>query len=103
MSRRRKIQLKYNKKHNIKPRGIKRAQQESLHDAQEAQNIVKNVIQTGGEDFELVEYIRELNRQMQQYADKLDFEKAAELRDEILRITGAESKKKKSKKDKATK
>ena len=84
--RRRAVQLAYNKKHNIQPSGVQKA--------------VKDIIKTGEDleddskprrrrDFrkmresELGRELRRLEKQMLRFADNLEFERAAEMRDEI--------------------
>ena len=87
--RRRIIQNEYNKKNNIKPKTIKK----KIHDVIEA---TKNVSDSNefliSKDIEsmsnneLREYIDKLEKEMEVSALNLQFERAAVLRDEILRI-----------------
>ncbi|HON06702.1 MAG TPA: excinuclease ABC subunit UvrB [Verrucomicrobiota bacterium] len=92
---RRQKQIQYNKKHNITPRTVTRALEESLsteYEYKEKQNLVLNET---GVDFDLTETIRELEDEMLEAANNLEFEKAALLRDqikELKRMYGGESK-----------
>ncbi|PIS05269.1 MAG: excinuclease ABC subunit B [Candidatus Buchananbacteria bacterium CG10_big_fil_rev_8_21_14_0_10_42_9] len=72
--RRRKIQLAYNKKHNITPASIKKLV------AAEAVVIEPD---EKGKELDLDKLILDLEGQMQAAADRLDFEKAIELRDKV--------------------
>jgi excinuclease ABC subunit B len=81
--RRRKIQEEYNRKHKITPRSIKK----------EITNILSSIYESDYLEVpavadEKIEYgdestIRAMEKEMKELADKLDFEKAAELRDRI--------------------
>ncbi len=92
MSRRREIQLAYNKKNNITPKGIQRAIQESLSEEGEAEELAESILKEAGVDYETLEVINELKKEMQEAADRLDFERAAELRDKIKKISDKEVK-----------
>ncbi|MBI2515342.1 MAG: excinuclease ABC subunit UvrB [Opitutae bacterium] len=85
--RRREKQMAYNAEHGITPRGVKRAAQASLHvydgtgrDANAA------VVAESGDDVATV--IAELEEEMQEASDKLEFERAALLRDQINTLKG---------------
>ncbi|MBI5056156.1 MAG: excinuclease ABC subunit UvrB [Nitrospirae bacterium] len=85
-NRRRKIQEAYNKKHNITPTSIKKEITNILSSIYEADYWTVPVVAE-----EKVEYgdeaaIKKLEDEMKQAAAKLDFEKAAELRDRIKAI-----------------
>ena len=83
-NRRRKIQEQYNKDHNIKPQTIKK----------EIRETIKATYQVAeySEDYELEENetveqaIDRLTKEMIKYADNLEFEKAAEIRDRISEL-----------------
>lgn len=80
-NRRRKIQNDYNKKHNIKPKTIKKEIKESFIELKkEGQKIIK--ISDIPKD-ELFNVIENLKQEMNISAEALDFEKAARIRDEI--------------------
>ena len=86
---RRAIQEAYNTEHGITPRSVVRAVQESLH------VIVKgsgetSMLQEGGANFDVGELIRELESDMAEAAGRLEYERAALLRDQINELkTGA--------------
>jgi len=81
--RRREYQEKYNKKNGITPTSIKKGIRNRLVEKEEEikelklKDIPKKQIQN---------YIKELNQKMLLAAENLQFEKAAELRDEVKRI-----------------
>jgi len=83
---RRAKQLAYNQEHQITPRSVTRAIEESLAIYQEAERIESSVISEAGGDFEISELIYELEDQMERAAQNLEFEKAALLRDQIAEL-----------------
>jgi len=87
---RREKQLAYNKEHNITPRSVTRAVEESLSSRPSGDKAV-SVINDAGGNFDVMETLRELEADMLQAAENLEFEKAALLRDqirELKRMTG---------------
>ncbi len=82
---RRKKQLAYNAEHGITPRSVIRAVEESLGTrAHEFDS--KAVINDAGGNFDLTETIRELEGEMIEASNNLEFEKAAMLRDQIKEL-----------------
>ena len=82
---RRKKQLAYNAEHGITPRSVIRAVEESLSTrAHEFDS--KAVINDAGGNFDLTETIRELEGEMIEASNNLEFEKAAMLRDQIKEL-----------------
>ncbi len=79
---RRAKQLDYNQAHGITPRSVKRGVQASLHayDGRERDDTAA-VAETGDKDVAAV--IAELEEEMQEAANKLEFERAALLRDQV--------------------
>ncbi len=75
--RRRNIQRKYNKKHNITPETIIKPIREKEVDVRDTKHIPKN---------EIPNMIIELEADMMDAADKLDFERAIAIRDQIKRL-----------------
>ena len=84
---RRQVQLDHNAKHGITPQTIRRAAQESLHSLGKAREIEESVLREGGGgDFVVTDVIRELEGEMAEAAAKLEFERAALLRDQIREL-----------------
>ncbi|HKS36578.1 MAG TPA: excinuclease ABC subunit UvrB [Verrucomicrobiae bacterium] len=86
---RRKKQIVYNQEHNIAPRSVSRPVEESLSsDAQgrATRNAAASVINDAGGNFDVTETIRELEEQMLEAANNLEFEKAALFRDQIREL-----------------
>ena len=81
--RRRKIQLEYNKKHNIRPETIRKAVREGLAEQIKARQTARRAVRFESDEYERVELASQMEREMLQAAEKLDFEKAAFLRDQL--------------------
>jgi excinuclease ABC subunit B len=77
---RRAIQEAYNTEHGITPRSVVRAVQESLHVIVKGET---SMLQEGGANFDVGELIRELESDMAEAAGRLEYERAALLRDQI--------------------
>ncbi len=95
--RRREIQVNYNKKHGITPRGIEKAVQDILESAREgkgsaggyakAQHIAEEAAPyLAMTPKQLATHIKHLEEEMIQHAKNLEFEKAAKIRDQIAHI-----------------
>ena len=85
--RRRTTQLEYNKKNNITPLSIKKSIDEILKSTAEQDHVtieIENVKQLVGKDLEV--YIKTLEKKMNEFAAKLEFEDAAQIRDEVNRL-----------------
>jgi excinuclease ABC subunit B len=90
--RRRNIQDKYNRKNHITPETIKKSVNNILMSVYEA-DYVTVPVDSGGKKMEISEeelptMIRRLRKEMKQAARDLEFERAAELRDQIKELTG---------------
>ena len=87
---RRKIQREHNEEHGITPKSVKRAVQKSLHDRgashQAAKEVNTSLVAEDEMIFNAVEVIREMEDEMQKASAKLEFEKAAHLRDQIKEL-----------------
>ena len=102
----RKIQEEYNKKHNITPKTIVKKERLTISEivalsspdnkkqslskldkksAKEYNPLLQNIKETISED-DLAEIIRELENEMYEAAEKLEFERAADLRDQIKKL-----------------
>ena len=85
--RRRKIQEEYNRQHNITPQTIVKEIRHSLESQLEADRIARKAagIEDLG-DYQRVELEGMLEKEMLEAADNLDFERAAKLRDKLLKL-----------------
>ncbi len=84
-NKRRKIQIKYNKKHGIVPKTTKRA----LKDKKVAEDLdIEGTDISKIPKDELCLLISDLENDMKEAASKLDFERAASLRDQIATLKG---------------
>lgn len=83
--RRRKIQEEYNQKHGITPQTIQKAISDLVHAKHEEKEVPEfDITKVPAE--ELTRLVRELERKMDLAAKNLEFERAAELRDQIVGI-----------------
>jgi excinuclease ABC subunit B len=78
--RRRAIQLEYNKKNNLKPKGITKSIDIQIERKKKDDNLNKEDIS------DTKELIKNLTKQMNEYAQKMQFEKAAKIRDQIKEL-----------------
>ena len=83
---RRQRQLEYNREHNITPRSVSRAVEESLATYESTRKEADAVLREGGGDIDLTSTIQELESEMLKAAEDLKFEKAALLRDQIKEL-----------------
>jgi excinuclease ABC subunit B len=83
---RRKRQIAYNTEHNITPRSVSRAVEESLATYETNRNQANAVLNEAGMDVDLTETIKELEEEMLAAANNLEFEKAALCRDQIKEL-----------------
>jgi excinuclease ABC subunit B len=84
--RRRQRQIAYNLEHNITPRSVSRAVEESLAAYESTRSEAAGVLKDAKLDVDLTETIKELEGEMLQAAEALQFEKAALLRDQIKEL-----------------
>jgi excinuclease ABC subunit B len=87
---RRERQMAHNEKHGITPQSVKRAVQASLHQylagAKKADKLTSSLVAEDDVVYNAVEVIREMEAEMAEAATKLEFEKAAHLRDQIKEL-----------------
>ncbi|WP_069648907.1 excinuclease ABC subunit UvrB [Caloranaerobacter ferrireducens] len=87
-NRRRFMQMEYNKKHGITPQTIRKG----VRDIIEATKVAEDKDKYGFDndkkmsDSEIIELIKKLETEMMKAAEKLQFERAAELRDKIMEL-----------------
>jgi len=83
---RRNRQIAYNTEHNITPRSVTRAVEESLAVQEEQRDAATGLLRETSTDIDVTETIRELEGEMIKAAEELQFEKAALLRDQIKEL-----------------
>jgi excinuclease ABC subunit B len=83
---RRQKQLAYNKEHKITPRSVVRAVEESLAVYSSAKRKAAMVLNEAGGNFDVGQTIRDLQDEMVEASNNLEFEKAALLRDQIREL-----------------
>ncbi|MBV9463948.1 MAG: UvrB/UvrC motif-containing protein, partial [Verrucomicrobiae bacterium] len=83
---RRAKQIAYNQEHGITPRSVTRAIEESLATYEEARELEASLLAENGGDLVATELLLELEKEMEEAASRLEFEKAALLRDQIAEL-----------------
>ncbi len=83
---RRERQIAYNTEHNITPRSVSRAVEESLATYESDRREADAVLREGSTDIDITSTIQELETEMLKAAEDLKFEKAALLRDQIKEL-----------------
>jgi len=84
--KRRQKQIAYNTEHNITPRSVVRAVEESLATYESDRQEADAVLREGSTDIDITSTIQELETEMLKAAEDLKFEKAALLRDQIKEL-----------------
>ncbi len=85
-NRRRKIQLEYNREHNITPETIRKEIRKSLTEQLKAKQTAQKAVQFGTGEYEKVELVSQIEKEMLEAAQNLDFERAAFLRDQLKEL-----------------
>jgi excinuclease ABC subunit B len=85
-NRRRKIQSRYNKEHNITPETIQKEIRKSLTEQIKARQTAREAVRFGDSEYEKVELASQIEREMLEAAQTLDFERAAFLRDQLREL-----------------
>ena len=80
---RRRRQIGYNERHAIIPESVSRADHESLHMTLGGAKVSEEILAGNEHDIDVAQVISDLQVEMQEAASKLEFEKAALLRDQI--------------------
>ena len=83
-NRRRKIQMQYNEEHGIVPQTIKKSVRDTIRASIVEETTEKYEL---GKDASLEDIINKLTEEMLAHAEKMEFEEAAKLRDQIKEIT----------------
>lgn len=87
--KRRTVQMEYNRANNITPTSIQRSIQEGLAIEYKGKEIEALVAKESGIDFDIHATLREMEAEMVEAADTLEFERAAMLRDQIKELRSA--------------
>jgi excinuclease ABC subunit B len=89
-NRRRTVQERFNQEHGITPQTIRKAIASSWAEVSQADYVEVPLLAEAEEDYvtgaALTERVAEMQKQMRQAAAELDFERAASLRDQIVRL-----------------
>ena len=85
-NRRRTIQLQYNEEHGIQPETIRKAIRDTLQQEISGGSMARSSVGEDESEYVTHEIIRELESEMHTAAERLDFERAADLRDRIVRL-----------------
>ena len=83
---RREKQRAYNVKYHITPSGIEKRVGERLLTWSVSEDIEKKVVRESGLEYDIHETIQEIEKEMLEAAEALEFERAAQLRDEMLEL-----------------
>jgi excinuclease ABC subunit B len=83
---RRRVQHEHNEAHGIIPRTVSRNDQGSLRIYQRGKEVESALVAESGKDVDTLAVIRELEEEMQEAASKLEFERAALIRDQINQL-----------------
>jgi excinuclease ABC subunit B len=100
-NRRRAVQLAYNEKHGITPQTIKKNIKDIIGDiAKVRERAISELAEMDKDAYQgsVSKLIKEKRRQMHEAADRLDFETAALIRDEIQKLEASRGSKSKAKK-----
>ncbi len=89
--RRRLLQLKYNAEHGITPETIKKAIRRGIEEEIQARSIARRAVGRDETTDNTEEYYSALEAEMLEAAEKLEFERAAALRDKILALRSTDS------------
>ena len=84
--RRREIQLAYNVENNITPQTIRKAITSALMDQLKARKVARQAVHASASEYDRMEMVTELEKEMLEAAEALEFEKAARLRDRISEL-----------------
>ena len=90
-SRRRALQIEYNKEHGITPQSIVKAIRRGIEDLSQAKTLEREAVKLNESEFITEEYLNQLEQDMLTAAESLEFEKAAALRDRILELKAQKS------------
>jgi len=84
--RRRARQVAYNQEHGITPQTIVKAIRDGLESEVQGRRAAREAVRLSEKDYARTELVRELEGEMHRAAERLEFERAAELRDRIQEL-----------------
>jgi len=84
--RRRKIQLEYNREHNITPETIRKEIRSSLTEQIKARETARQAVRSSESEYDKIELANNIEKEMIEAAEALDFERAAFLRDQLREL-----------------
>jgi excinuclease ABC subunit B len=85
-NRRRTIQQAYNQEHGITPETIRKEIRKSLTEQIKAEHVAREAIRLDETEYDKVEMAAQVEREMFEAAEALDFERAAALRDQLREL-----------------
>jgi excinuclease ABC subunit B len=89
-NRRRKLQKKFNRQHGITPESIKKSIQDIVGSIFESDYLTVSTTAEDGQEYvargDIPKRVKKLQKEMREAAKELEFERAAELRDEIIKL-----------------
>ena len=88
---RRRVQEAYNLANGLTPTKIEKAIRDDLAQEEKARETEEYVVREAGEDYDVVRAIAEMEREMAEAAEAMEFERAALLRDQIFELKRAEN------------
>jgi len=95
-NRRRKLQEEFNRQHGITPASIKKSIQDIVGSIFESDYVTVSIAAEDGQEYisrdDIPKQVKKLQKEMREAAKELEFERAAELRDEINRLEKIEMK-----------
>jgi excinuclease ABC subunit B len=84
--RRRKIQMQYNKDNNITPETIRKQIYTGLQEKLKARQVAREAINLSDSEYDTAQVAAQIEKEMLEAAEKLDFERAAYLRDQLKEL-----------------
>ncbi len=87
--RRRAIQLKYNEDNRITPESIRKAIRDTLTQEIAGRKIAREAVRASEQEYDRTEMIAMLEKERLEAAERLDFERAAQLRDRLRELQAA--------------
>jgi len=85
-NRRREIQLAYNREHDITPETIRKEIRKGIEEEISGRDVARTAVRETEAEYVSQEALRELEVEMREAAESLEFERAAEIRDRIMDI-----------------